>query len=368
MKHMNVYLITFFIGVFMLGWKSSPVIAAQVLPKSTHLPTQFRLNLAEYFNANELPPIFSALHQISKTYQISDIKPMQGGYSTRVFSILTKSKHKMVLRVLPKRQSSQDFSKEISASMANARKLTAPEIFYFDKEHGVLVMDYLEGNVLRESIYTDTETKVVNLAKLLKRSHSVTGHELESYNIFQRIYDTVDGMSSMLPNRLEKLIEAVKQIEKKPNVHPEAPCHNDLNPNNIMESQGQLWLIDWEMAGQNDPFYDLATVANFLVVDRSLQIELLRAYLDRFPTRKELNRFDQLRLVSLTFYGTILQKIAQEPIFFEFDHLSKELLSLSELFARRQIWTQFTNEKSLSLFALSLLAEAEKIAGELSLL
>lgn len=359
--------VTLLIGVVMVSWKSSPAFAEQAFPQKPRALTAYGAILADYFTDDELPPVLSALDKVSLTLKITKVSPMQGGYSTRVFRVETTSDQVLVLRVLPKRESSQDFSKEIYASIENAKKGNAPKIFYADSQNGILVMEFLEGQILRDSIYVDTQNKIINIAKLLKQSHSIPAQSLTSYNIYHRIYDTVLGMSAPLPKRLLKLIEAVKSIESEPNLNEKVPCHNDLNPNNIMDSDGELWLIDWEMAGLNDPMYDLATVSNFLIPDPTLQHELLKAYFGKAPNGQQLDRFAKMRLVSLTFYGTILQKIAQDPMFFKFDQLDKELSPLSKLYELRLIWNQFNDSRSLSLFGLSLLAEAEKIAANLKL-
>ena len=357
------------IGGVMVTWFGSPVVtAAKIFPEKAGTLAAYEAVLSNYFELEELPSVLSLLAIVDSADKISNLSPMQGGYSTRVFSLSTINKRRLVLRVLPKRDSSQDFSKEIYASKENAKRNTAPQILYADSNNGILVMDYLEGKVLRDSIYENTGEKINELAHLLKRSHSIPATHLVRYDIYERIYNTVRGMHAKLPARLSKLVAAVREIEKEPLLGPEVPCHNDLNPNNILESQGRLWLIDWEMAGLNDPFYDLATIANFMVLNPKLQKKFLKVYLGKDPSDQQQKRFAQMRLVSLTFYGTILQKIAQEPIFYKFDQLGKELAPMEDLFARRQVWTQFNNKKALSLFGLSMLAEAEKIARSLVLL
>jgi thiamine kinase-like enzyme len=36
------------------------------------------------------------------------------------------------------------------------------------------------------------------------------------------------------------------------------PCHNDPWPNNFIDADGRIYLIDWEFSGMNDPFWDLS--------------------------------------------------------------------------------------------------------------
>jgi aminoglycoside phosphotransferase (APT) family kinase protein len=40
--------------------------------------------------------------------------------------------------------------------------------------------------------------------------------------------------------------------------------HNDVNPGNVLWDGDQSWLVDWEVAGLNHPYYDLAAFVSFL--------------------------------------------------------------------------------------------------------
>jgi hypothetical protein len=54
--------------------------------------------------------------------------------------------------------------------------------------------------------------------------------------------------------------------------------HNDLNPSNLVYDGENLLLFDWETAGPNDPFYDLAALSVFLRMDEGTCQRLLAAY------------------------------------------------------------------------------------------
>src|SRR5699024_115602 len=36
------------------------------------------------------------------------------------------------------------------------------------------------------------------------------------------------------------------------------PCHNDTVPENFIKGKDNMYLIDWEYSGANDPMWDLA--------------------------------------------------------------------------------------------------------------
>ncbi|HEY9839731.1 MAG TPA: phosphotransferase [Candidatus Obscuribacterales bacterium] len=53
--------------------------------------------------------------------------------------------------------------------------------------------------------------------------------------------------------------------------------HNDVNPTNLVYDGEHLLLLDWETAGPNDPFYDLAAISVFLRMDEETCLKLLAA-------------------------------------------------------------------------------------------
>ncbi len=55
-------------------------------------------------------------------------------------------------------------------------------------------------------------------------------------------------------------------------------CHHDLNPSNLLYDGTKLWCIDWETAGAGDGFGDLATLVNFMLLDRSAIECLMEGY------------------------------------------------------------------------------------------
>ncbi|MDB4906128.1 MAG: aminoglycoside phosphotransferase [Gemmatimonadetes bacterium] len=54
--------------------------------------------------------------------------------------------------------------------------------------------------------------------------------------------------------------------------------HNDVNPSNLAHDGVRLVLLDWDVTGPNDPYYDLATLAVFMRLDSAASLRLLSAY------------------------------------------------------------------------------------------
>ena len=63
-------------------------------------------------------------------------------------------------------------------------------------------------------------------------------------------------------------------------------CHNDLNPQNIFFSD-DIKFIDWEYAGVNDRYFDVACVCVEFRLDEKMQKVFLEVYFeDRYNVEK----------------------------------------------------------------------------------
>lgn len=56
--------------------------------------------------------------------------------------------------------------------------------------------------------------------------------------------------------------------------------HNDVNPSNLVYEGERILLVDWDAAGVNDPYFDLAAASLFLRMDAGTCAKLLAAYDD----------------------------------------------------------------------------------------
>jgi thiamine kinase-like enzyme len=98
------------------------------------------------------------------------------------------------------------------------------------------------------------------------------------------------------------------------------PCHNDLIASNLLDDGQQLWAIDWEYAGNNDPFFDLATLVANWRLSRHQQSQLIEAYQGQcLPV--DLAHLDHCRaayhwleLLWLALFSELEDKLCQQQI------------------------------------------------------
>ncbi|MCF6207114.1 MAG: phosphotransferase family protein [Sulfurovum sp.] len=84
------------------------------------------------------------------------------------------------------------------------------------------------------------------------------------------------------PKRIKQHTQAVKQaLECIANYPKEVVlCHNDLNPRNLIWQEDTLMVIDWEFAGMNDRYFDLAAVCVEFRLNEEMQRVLLEVYFE----------------------------------------------------------------------------------------
>ena len=119
----------------------------------------------------------------------------------------------------------------------------AAKPFLLDIDNDLMICEFLEGE--HKEILSREELK--QLVKVLKKLHAV---KIDSENM---------EISTLFSVQNKEVEEAFTILEKYPNEM--VLCHNDLNPKNILFSEKNIKFIDWEFAGLNDLYFDLASVS-----------------------------------------------------------------------------------------------------------
>ena len=157
---------------------------------------------------------------------------------------------------------------------------------YVEIRSGEKLAEYVEGTIMSE---TDVVSYNAMSVAALKKIHG-SDLEFKDYDAFGRL-DTYQNycleMNYVFPQEyldLRKKLEAIRATQT--NV-PKVPCHCDYQPTNLVISGEKLYVLDWEFAGMNDPFYDIACYGN-AGFDKALA--LLETYVGRKPNKDELQR------------------------------------------------------------------------------
>ena len=137
----------------------------------------------------------------------------------------------------------RDRELEYKIQLLAYEKGIAAKPFLLDTDNDLMICEFLEGK--HKQILSREEIK--KIVKVLKKLHTaqIDGEMI----ILEKLFNV----------HTKEVKEAFTALEKYPKEM--VLCHNDLNPKNMIFSNESLKLIDWEFAGMNDLYFDLACVS-----------------------------------------------------------------------------------------------------------
>ena len=200
---------------------------------------------------------------ILKIVQPSKFKEIKGGHSNDTYHYLDEN---FVLR-FPKAYNPlcPELSIEIqNLILAKLLNLTPLNVVAYYTKYSLLITEFIPSYRSLAAIDFKNPAKLIALAQLVKKLHyspfcfkktSETAISLidESSKSFQIIKPILDKKDYQILTKLT----GIKNFLAKSN-SLKFPAHGDLHHFNVIESNGNLQLMDWEFSSLEDPAYDIA--------------------------------------------------------------------------------------------------------------
>ena len=88
------------------------------------------------------------------------------------------------------------------------------------------------------------------------------GNDFDMFDIQRRYLAVARSRGFRIPAGYDDLVPQVSAAEKALAVRAEGtvPCHNDLLPANFIDDGERIWLIDYELSGNNDACFELGNI------------------------------------------------------------------------------------------------------------
>lgn len=146
----------------------------------------------------------------------------------------------------------------------------ANRVLYVDET--VYLSEYVEGEVWSRD-YLNDDAHLRQLAIALRKLHALplTGRQFDAVGAAR------DYARRATDADEHKVRKCLGMIESAPRPQDLSLCHNDLVAENII-STPEVRFLDWEYACDNDPLFDLATVAAHHALTQAQRRVLLDAY------------------------------------------------------------------------------------------
>lgn len=251
--------------------------------------------------------------------KVTAIKPMPGGLTNSNFSMTLDNGMVTAVRI-PGPGTEKYINRE-----AERHNLTmmgtigiAPEIFYYDSESGTMISEYIHAETMHPEDFQTDYRKVVRAAGLMRTYHNCGQWQIGTFSPVGNVrsaYDSFKKENYEIPFKEQQdLWQHIKKVNRilENCPYPKVPGHNDPLSENFMFDGHTMTLIDWEYAGMNDCYYDLAAFVVENQLSPEMEEDFMVAYLGNNPSdeQKAHLRVYKFLLDSYVFHWALLQLAA----------------------------------------------------------
>lgn len=156
-----------------------------------------------------------------------------------------------------------------------------PKVLYHLPEYSVMVLEFINGKTMSKDSLNEPgqPTRMAEAIKKLNNGPSF----LQDFNMFrltEYYLSLCKERDIKIPDGYLERLETIARIESAMEVNPlpELPCNNDLLAENYIDDGKQLWLIDYEYSGNNDPTFELGNTCQEMQFNDEQIAEVCAAY------------------------------------------------------------------------------------------
>jgi len=177
-------------------------------------------------------------------------------------------------------------------SLTAAAAGAGPPVIEYRPQDSILVIGYIGGRTLTATDVADQEN-LPRIAQACRRLHSGGrfGNDFDMFDIQRRYLKAARENGFKIPAGYDDLAARCEAAEEALTSQKTrtVPCHNDLLAANFIDDGDRIWLIDYELSGNNDPCFELGNIAAESHLDRDALAALVTAYYQR-PSRSKTAR------------------------------------------------------------------------------
>ena len=138
----------------------------------------------------------------------------------------------------------------------------SPKVTHFIESENLLITEFINSKHSSLEVF-QSFNEIERLVKNIKCLHNVKPF-LKNFNMFNRISSYQNILKRYcLPQKLNRYVNNIKSLKDKlylPN-NKLVPCHNDLLAENIINKNNQIFIIDFDYSGNNDPCFELGNLS-----------------------------------------------------------------------------------------------------------
>jgi thiamine kinase-like enzyme len=185
-------------------------------------------------------------------------------------------------------------NESLAARITSEIGVNAP-LLYFDERDGVQLTRFIEGGATMNAERFKDIGSVRRAAQSLRRVHDCGrpfNNRFELFGMIDEYLDILAKKNAPLPDGYHDVKGEAEAVRKALNARPFpiVPCHCDPLAENFLDTGRQVYVIDWEYAGNNDPMWDLGDVSVEAAFGPEQDEALLLAYFGGSPSANDRGR------------------------------------------------------------------------------
>ena len=185
---------------------------------------------------------------------------------------------------------------EYNNAMAAWRAGISAEIVWADVKSGTMVskainkIETMTPNLFSSRVGSPARAGVA-LAKL-HNSGETFDFRFELFNMIDDYLKILSSKNAELPEGYHDIVKAAAPVKEALQGNPTtlAPCHCDPLCENFLDDGKNMWIVDWEYSGMNDPLWDLGDLSVEAHMSEEQENEMLKAYFGKVPSSAEKGR------------------------------------------------------------------------------
>jgi len=155
----------------------------------------------------------------------------------------------------------------------------SPRVVHFIESDNLLVTEFIKSKTSSLTKFQSSK-EIKQLVKKIKLLHNAKPF-LRNFNMLSQIsYYKNILKEEYLPKELFKYVNKIETLKQKLYLTKDnlVPCHNDLIAENIIKKDNQIYIVDFDYSGNNDPCFELGNLSVEMEYDDEQINKLVRSY------------------------------------------------------------------------------------------
>ena len=243
--------------------------------------------------------VLSALSNVSgfETIKAKECKITRLGGMTNLVHLVETKDANIIVRI-PGEGTENYINRatELTNATVAWRAGISAEVIWADVKTGVMISRAIDGiETMTPTLFRTRSGSPMRAGKALAKLHN-SGETFDfRFELFTMIEDYLKVLSTKdvnLPDGYHDIVKAANPVKEvlDANPIPLTPCHCDPLCENFLDEGKNMWIVDWEYSGMNDPLWDLGDLSVEAGMDDTQEAELLSAYFGAEPTAAQKGR------------------------------------------------------------------------------